>query len=258
VPHEHASSNYNSLQATIEKRFSHGLNFNFNYVWSHFLDDMDSSGWGSHGGNETWQNAFDPKANYGNSNFDIRNAFKGSALYQLPFGKGRQFLNHNSFLDEIIGGWQTSGTLVLQSGQPFTAQMLVGTNSYSLAGSNFKWYPNVIGNPKLSGRGVNQWFNEAAFAVPDSGTFGNERRNQLTGPGFALVNLSLGKTFAIWEQVHLQIRADANNAFNHANFSEPDIDLSVGSNNAITTGTSKITGLANPTRTLQLSGRLTF
>jgi hypothetical protein len=258
VPHEHASSNYNSLQAAIEKRFSHGLNFNFNYVWSHFLDDMDSSGWGSHGGNETWQNAFDPKANYGNSNFDIRNAFKGSALYQLPFGKGRQFLNNNSLLDEVIGGWQASGTLVLQSGQPFTAQMANGTNSYSLAGSNFKWYPNVIGNPKLPGRGANQWFNEAAFAEPAPGTFGNERRNQLTGPGFALVNLSLGKTFAIWEQVHLQIRADANNAFNHANFSEPNIDLSVDPNGAITTGTSKITNLANPTRTLQLSGRLTF
>lgn len=258
VPHENAISNYNSLQAAIEKRFSHGLNFNFNYVWSHFLDDIDSSGWGSHAGAQQYQNSFNPSANYGNSNFDIRNAFKGAVLYQLPFGRGRQFLNNSSLLDAIVGGWQTSGTLTLLSGQPFTAIMSNGTNSYSLAGSNFQWFPNVVGNPTLSHRGVNQWFNEAAFAVPASGTFGNEKRNSLNGPGFALVNLSLGKTFAIWEDVHLQVRADANNAFNHPNFAIPGASLQVGSNGAIATGTSTITGVANPSRSMQLSARITF
>ena len=258
VPHENAISNYNSLQATIEKRFSNGLNFNFNYVWSHFLDDIDSSGWGSHAGAQQVQNSFNPSANYGNSNFDIRNAFKGAVLYQLPFGRGRQFLNNSTLLDEIIGGWQTSGTLTLLSGQPYTAVMSSGTNSYSLAGNNFQWFPDVVGNPTLSHRGVNQWFNEAAFAVPASGTFGNEGRNSLNGPGFALVNLSLGKTFDIWEQVHLQVRADANNAFNHPNFAFPDANLQVGSNGAITTGTSTITGVTNPSRSMQLSARITF
>jgi hypothetical protein len=258
VPHENAISNYNSLQATIDKRFSNGLNFSFNYVWSHFLDDIDSSGWGSHAGAQQIQNSFNPAANYGNSNFDIRNAFKGFALYQLPFGRGRRFLNNSTLLDEIIGGWQTSGTLTLLSGQPFTAVMSSGTNSYSLAGNNFQWFPNVVGNPTLNHRGVNQWFNESAFAVPASGTFGNEGRNSLNGPGFALVNLSLGKTFDIWEQVHLQVRADANNAFNHPNFAIPDANLQVGSNGAITTGTSTITGVANPSRSMQLSARITF
>ena len=258
VPHENAVSNYNSLQATIDKRFSHGFNFSFDYVWSHFLSDIDSSGWGSHAGTQNVQNSFDPAANYGNSNFDVRNAFKGSALYELPFGKGRQFLNSSGLLDAFIGGWQTSGTIVLQSGQPFTPTMASGTNSFSLAGNNFAWYPNQIGNPILSHRGVSQWFNEAAFAVPASGTFGNVRRNQLFGPGFDLINLSLGKTFDIWEQVRMQIRVDADNAFNHPNFSEPSTNLQVGSNGAITTGTSQITGLSNPTRALQLSARITF
>jgi hypothetical protein len=63
--------------------------------------------------------------------------------------------------------------------------------SYSLAGSNFALYPNVIANPKLAGRNVRQWFNETAFAAPAAGTFGNERRNQLTGPGLTRTNLSL-------------------------------------------------------------------
>jgi hypothetical protein len=246
------------LQAVIEQRLSHGLSFSFNYTWSHFLDDLDSSGWGSHAGNTNWQNAFDPSANYGNSNFDVRNAFKGRVIYQLPFGRGQQFVNHSALLDEIIGGWQVSGTMVVQSGQPFTPTMNVGTNSYSLAGSNFKWYPNVIGNPVLSGRGIHQWFNEAAFAVPASGTFGNERRNALNGPGLSTVNLSLGKTFAIWEQVRLQIRADANNAFNHASFGIPATGLNVNGSGGIATGSSTITSTTVPGRTMQLSARLTF
>ena len=108
VPNENSISNYNSLQAIIEQRLSHGLNFNFSYVWSHFLDDMDTSGWGSRSGSQAWQNAYNPSANYGNSNFDVRNAFKGYAVYQLPFGQGRQFLNNNRILDAFIGGWQIS------------------------------------------------------------------------------------------------------------------------------------------------------
>ncbi len=169
APNENAISNYNSLQATIQQRLSHGLSYNFSYVWSHFLDDLDSSGWGSHAGNtQNWQNAYIPSANYGNSSFDVRNAFKGYFLYQLPFGRGRQFLNNNSFVDAIIGGWQVSDTLVIQSGQPFTPIMHTDT-SYSLASSNFALYPNLIGNPKLPGRNVHEWFNETAFAAPARG-----------------------------------------------------------------------------------------
>jgi hypothetical protein len=258
VPNENAVSNYNSLQATIEQRFSHGLNFSFNYVWSHFLDDLDTAGWGSHAGATNWQNAYNPAANYGNSNFDIRNAFKGHFIYQLPFGRGRDFLNNSNLLDAIIGGWQVSDTLVIQSGQPFTAVVGGADGSYSLAGSNYAWYANEIGNPKLQGRNPSHWFNEAAFAVPASGTFGDEHRNQLTGPGLVTTNISLGKTFTIWEQVKFQVRADANNAFNHPSFGLPNNTLSVTSTGAFAPNSSTITGVAVPSRTMQVSGRLTF
>ncbi len=264
-----AISNYNSLQAVIEKRVSQGLNFNFSYVWSHFLDDLDTAGWGSHGGSQFVQNSYVPSKNYGNANFDIRNAFKGFAIYELPFGKNKRFLNNNLLLDEVVGGWQLASTIVVQSGQPFTAIMASGTNSYSLGGNNFKWFPNVVGNPKLQNRGPKQWFNEAAFAVPAPGTFGDERRNQLTGPAFSLVNLSLGKTFAVAESVRLQVRADANNAFNHPSFNLPNQELTVcpssgtlpsgcGGYGAIATGTSTITQVTGLGRTLQLSAHLTF
>jgi hypothetical protein len=246
------------LQATIEQRLSHGLSYNFSYVWSHFLDDMDSAGWGSHQGNaQNWQNAYNPSANYGNSSFDVRNAFKGFFVYQLPFGRGRQFLNSSSILDAVIGGWQISDTLVLQSGQSFTPIMKTDT-SYSLGGSNFALYPNLIGNPVLAGRNPNHWFNEAAFAAPVAGTFGNERRNQLVGPGLATTNISLGKTFSIWEQVKLQIRGDVNNAFNHPSFSLPGNNLSVTSSGGIAPNSSTITGVAVPSRTMQVSARLSF
>jgi hypothetical protein len=266
---ENVISNYNSLQAVINKRVSQGFNFNFSYVWSHFLDDLDTAGWGSHGGSQFVQNSFVPSKNYGNANFDIRNAFRGFAIYELPFGKNKRFLNNNFLLDEVVGGWQLASTIIVQSGQPFTAVMASGTNSYSLGGNNFKWFPNVIGNPKLQNRGPKQWFNEAAFAAPTPGTFGNERRNQLTGPAFERVNLSLGKTFAIRESIGLQVRADANNAFNHPAFDLPSQELTVcpssgtlpsgcGGYGAIATGTSTITNLTDPGRTLQLSAHLTF
>jgi hypothetical protein len=266
---ENAISNYHSLQAVITKRVSQGISFDFSYVWSHFLDDLDTSGWGSHGGAQYVQDSYRPSANYGNSNFDIRNAFKGDVIYQLPFGRNKMFLNNNHLLDEVVGGWQLASTIIVQSGQPFTAIMASGTNSYSLGGNNFQWYPNVIGNPRLTNRSPTQWFNEAAFAVPAAGTFGNERRNQLTGPAFERVNLSLGKTFAITESIGIQVRADANNAFNHPGFNLPNNSLTVcpDSGNlpsgcsgfgAIATGTSTITSVTSPGRTLQLSAHLTF
>jgi Carboxypeptidase regulatory-like domain len=270
---ENAISNYNSLQAVIEKRMSRGIDVNFSYVWSHFLDDIDSAGWGSHSGSIFVQNSFSPSANYGNSNFDIRNAFRGYAIYELPFGRNKQFLNNSLLLDEILGGWQLASTIIVQSGQPFTAVMSSGAGSYSQGGNNFKWFPNVIGNPKLSNRGPKQWFNEAAFAVPASGTFGNERRNSLTGPSFSQVNLSLGKTFSITEAVHLQVRADSNNAFNHPSFNLPNQNLTVcpsspqpgqglpsgcSAYGVISTGTSTITSVTGLGRTLQLSARVTF
>ncbi|WP_245632202.1 TonB-dependent receptor [Edaphobacter aggregans] len=262
-----ALSNYNSLQASVNKRLSNGLNFNFNYVWSHFLSNIDSSGWGSRAGAQNYQRSYNPSANYANSNFDIRNAFKGSAIYELPFGRGKRFLNNSLLLDQIVGGWQTAGTLVVQSGQPFTVSMATD-NSYSLA-QNSQWYPNLIGNPKLSSHGAyhgtNQWFNEAAFATPTPGTFGNAGRNLLNGPGLSNVNFSLGKTFHIWESVNLQIRADARNVFNHPSFGLPtsggnqgSAQLTVNPDGSIATGTSTIRTLTVNGRGMQLVGRVTF
>jgi hypothetical protein len=227
-----AVSNYNSLQASITKRMASGLSLNFNYVWSHFLDSQDSSGWGSRAGAQNWQSANNPAANYSNSNFDIRHAFKGYAVYQLPFGRGKQFLSSNRFLDEAVGGWQVSGTLYLSTGTPFT---VFGTqNTYQLAGSPFpNRVPGVSTKPQHqsthceagSGPGtgcLNEWYNPSAFSEPANGTFGNVRRNSLYGPGTNTVNLSAFKEFSLpWEGVRLRFSFTSTNAFNHPSFANP-------------------------------------
>ena len=138
-------SNYHAFQTGITRRFTRGLMFNFNYTWSHMLTNQDSSGGGSLQGATPYQRAYDPMANYGPSNFDIRHMFKGHMSYDLPFGRGRRFADTNKALDLAIGGWTLFGDFVAQGGSPFTPSMLVN-NSYSLS-SNALWYPNVVGDP---------------------------------------------------------------------------------------------------------------
>ncbi|HEY5214433.1 MAG TPA: TonB-dependent receptor [Acidobacteriaceae bacterium] len=219
-------SNYNSLQVTVQRRLSSGLAFNFNYTWSHFLDDADSSSWGSRAGPQPYQIASNPGVNYSNSNFDVRSAFKGNAVYQLPFGMGKRYLNHNYLLDKLVGGYELSTTVQLTSGNPFT--VTTSANSYAHAGSVFPNYSGIATRP-THGRSIQEWYNPAAFTLPANGTFGNVRRNSLYGPGIELVNLSAGKYFDIYKNVKLQIRGDATNAFNHPSFGFPQTNLSTGS-----------------------------
>jgi hypothetical protein len=250
-------SNYNSLQAQIQRRFTNGLTFAANYVWSHFLDDQDSAGWGGRGGTQVYQNAYNPSANYGDSNFDVRNSLKGSVVYDLPVGKGRQFLNSNPYLDAIIGGWQTAATLMVHSGQPFTVVTSSNNAEADNGGSNASQFPNVIGNPKLGSPTIQNWYNVAAFAQPAPGTFGDERRNSLRGPDLSEVDFSLGKNFPIKEGIALQLRIDGYNVFNHPSFSNPNTGVSFDSSGA-PTSSSAITSTTIGPRSWQLNARVSF
>jgi len=222
-------SNYNSLQATAQHHSSKGLTFQVNYVWSHFLDDQDSGGWGQRGGSQYWQVGNDPQANYANSNFDIPQALKGVVTYELPFGRNKTFL-HDSYLEDIVaGGWRVSGTFITQSGNPFTVIDSVN-NSYSqCSGANNTkqgcvWYPNVVGNP-FANVPAGYYFNPNAFAAPPNGTFGDSGRNSLFGPRLTVVSMSLAKSFHFRERFGLELRADFVNVFNHPSFQAPNNDL---------------------------------
>lgn len=242
-------SNYNSLQAQFSRRMSHGLQFNFNYTWSHMLDDQDSSGWGSKQGNQPYQNAYVPAANYGASNFDIRNAFKWQAVYQLPFGVGRTFLNQGGLVDHVIGGWLLSATWVSQTGNPFTPTMAVN-NSFSLS-SNANQFPNLVGDPKVNTHGINGWFNVNAFASPGAGVFGNMRRNSVYGPGLTQLNASLHKSFSITERIIAEFSASATNLPNHASFGQPDALIGAGH-------TATITSVTVSGRAMEFVGKIRF
>ncbi|HZD77953.1 MAG TPA: TonB-dependent receptor [Acidobacteriaceae bacterium] len=249
-------SNYNSLQVQASKRASHGIEFNVNYVWSKFLDDQDSSGFGSRGGYQNYQNALDTNANYSNSNFDIRNAFKGQAIYRLPFGEQRAFLNNSRLLDEVVGGWQVSSTFIVQSGNPIGITTGNNNSSNNQSGG-YTQFANLVGNYKLPGgvkSRLNEYYNLDAFAVPAPYTYGNFRRNVVVGPGLSEVNASLGKTFAVYPErgVNLAIRCDAVNVLNHPSFGQPG-------NNAIGNGESaQISSTTVGGRGLQLYARVSF
>jgi hypothetical protein len=230
-------SNYNALQAQVTKRYSSGLLFSANFVWSHCLDDQDSGGWGSRGGTQYWQIGNDPMANYGNSNFDIPIAFKGYVSYELPFGHGKRYLSSGRVLEEIVGGWRIAGTFIAQSGNPFTVVMannenqtftgcgsgVGGTASGGDVSNGCNWFPNIVG-PVSGPKTTAEWFNTSAVAVPGSAgvfAFGNEGRNIFRGPRLSDVNLSLAKSLMLTERMHLALRADFVNALNHPSLGLP-------------------------------------
>jgi len=254
-------SNYNSLQIDVRKRYSHGLTFDVNYAWSHMLDDQDSAGWGSTAGEQDWQLGNNLSSNYGNSNFDVPQALKGTAVYELPFGRGKTFMNQNAITDAVLGGWRLSGTLIYQSGTPFTV-LDKGVNDYSQAGNVFA-NPIAGMNPEsgtcpngFKAHTIDCWFNYGAFQTPTeqgNGVFGYGRRNTLLGPKLSDINLSLAKTWNYGERVGFTLRGDFVNAMNHPSFSLPNSNNDV---NASSPGS--ITSLSNGPRTVQLGARLSF
>lgn len=268
-----AVSNYNSLQLSVTRRMANGVSASFNYVWSHFLDDMDSAGYGGRGGPQNYQFAYNPKLNYANSNFDTRHALKGYLVYQLPFGKGKMFLHNNALVDEAVGGWQISSTIVVSSGNPFS--VFADQNTFEQAGSAFpNWNPGVSATPQHRsarcehGSGattgcINEWYNPAAFTKPADGTFGNVRRNALTGPGLSQINMSAAKTLSLpWEGIKIQFRCDAQNALNHASFSPPNGQLGgaagVGQPYSFSANTNQINSTTVGGRNIQLGVHASF
>jgi hypothetical protein len=255
-------SNYNALQAVLQKRLSHGVELNVNYVWSHFLSDMDSSGWGGREGWQNYQNAYDIHQNYSNSNFDIRNAFKGQVIYTLPFGKGQQFLNNNWALDELLGGWRVSSTFVVQDGNPMGVTTGSYNNSYNQSGNNTQ-FANLVGNWHKGGSiysRLNEWYNTDALTIPSPGTYGTFRRNIITGPPIQVMNGSFGKTFDLYPDrgIKLEIRADAFNVLNHPSFGQSGNNAISGNPAIDEKQAAVINSVTIGGRTMQLYGKITF
>jgi hypothetical protein len=141
-----------------------------------------------------------------------------SVLYELPFGKGKAFLNGGGFTNAIVGGWQLSSIVTMQTGTPFN--VIAGYDAGNRGYNTFTDRPNSNGvNAALSGdqRSANRWFDRASFLRVPAGTLGNVGRNTMMGPGIFNWDASIFKNFQFKEQHQLQFRAEFFNAANHPN-----------------------------------------
>ena len=250
-------SNYNSFTVSVNKRMSHGLQFQSAYNFAKNL--ADNGGYaptafaGSGGGTVT--NTYNPNLDYGNVAFTRRNRFQTTWLYELPF-------NHlsNAVLRQVAGGWELAGVAMFQSG-PF---LTVLANGADPSGTNFV---NLNGNGRadiVSGvstipanQRITQWINPAAFAIPANniGRFGSSPIGSVVGPGTQAVSLSLLRTFKFREKASFRLGVAASNALNHPNYGTPGLTLGTSSFGIIS---SMQTAEGSGPRSLQMSGRLTF
>lgn len=234
-------SNYNSLQLTLDKRFSKGFSVLANYTLSKSTDNSSEN----KDTGITQINPFDLSFDEGLSNFDHRHRFTASFIYEFPGNYS------NGFADAFLGGWNLSGILTMQSGTPFSVTSGVD-NARSGTGGQLA---DLVGDPNLPdnrtrGEQVARWFNTSAYTVNALGTFGNSGRNTLVGPGFTSLNIGLHKNFSLRENVRLQFRAEAFNALNNVNLNLP-------SSNVSSSTFGRITSAGDP-RILQFAVRLMF
>jgi hypothetical protein len=211
-----ANGSYSALAVKGEKRYSKGLTFIASYTWSHNITE------GTGLLNDDSQSLRDPyniALDRGNAGYDLRHNFVASAVYDLPLGNGRRWLNHNGPVDWVLGGWQAGGIFTARSGQYFTPT--INTDLANMGTTN---YPNRIANGALTSdqRSIADWFNIAAFALPAQYTFGNSGKNVLEGPGLTNLDFNLSKFFVFGERFRLQFRAEAFNLTNTPAFGLPN------------------------------------
>jgi outer membrane receptor protein involved in Fe transport len=230
-----ASNTYESLQFSLDKRFSNGYQINGSYTYAHAYQ-YDGSGY----------YIYDPSLVRGPSDFQRDHVIVVSQMWQLPFGKGKQFLgNAGRGLDLLVGGWQLNSVWTWETGVPYTP-------GYVDCGSDADTgpcRPNLVGNAIPSNQNQHEWFIPAGAELtangmtlgpwqrPQRGTFGNVKDNSFWGPHFWQTDLSLFKDFKITEKFSGQFRAETFNGFNHVNLGQPNGTVDGG-------GAGTITGLA--------------
>jgi hypothetical protein len=209
-----SSSIYHAMQASLRKTVG-ALQLSLAYTWSHSIDDLSS------GGDTGFIDSYNFAMNRASSNFDQRQVFTLSYVYDLPFFKGSG-LKHT-----LLGGWQWSGITAVQTGAPFSvynggAGSVPGDNAGVGNGVGTGSYPDLISDPTqgiphtTGGPGFGPLFgNPAAFIAPRGLTFGDAGRNILRNPRQTNFDMALFKHFAIKERLSFEFRAEAFNVFNH-------------------------------------------
>ncbi len=258
-------NSYHGATWRVEKRASAGLSFNAFYTWSKSINENEGDG------GDSGVTFYNRRLEKGRSSTDIRHRFVSVMSYDLPFGKGRHFMNRGGVLNHVLGGWELTWTQTLQSGQPFTVNFAGGSNRYLpgearpniLTTVEDAYTPNwTLGPNRFPSSAQNPYLKFDAFAYPAPFTAGNLGRNTFEGPGLLWTQLSLSKGWQIKERVKFQIRLDGNNfPFMQPNFSNPSSSYNVNSASAFgrgfgTRGSFSDVGTANGH--MLLVGRIQF
>lgn len=256
------TDHYDSMQTSVQRRFSQGLTIGGQWTYSHSLGNTGGSNEA-----QTAQNPFNFNADRGNNAFDVRHSMNATALYELPVGAGRKYLSSTrKAVDLLLGGWQVGGSvnartglpidvtiarndvayLVNSTGQVVSNPILSGTtmlttpvinNPYGGAFRNNRRPDMVAGvNPFLTGTDGRYFLNPAAFSFPQPGDFGNMGRWALHGPSLTQVDMTLQKRFKLSEKFNMEFRGEIYNLFNKTNFANPSARL----NNALGTGANQL------------------
>ncbi len=247
------NSNYNSLQVTLRGHLGRQINLNSSYVWAKALDNASPS------------YALAPRSSYGPSNVDIRNRFVLSGLFALP-----QTTRFGWFGQQVLDGWRLNAITYIQSGTPFNVTS--DTDENFDGSSNDR--PNITGNPYNTGnttraQQIHQYLNPASFQsislqqaaalAPSLAAFnGTEQRNSLRLPYTTSTNLSLFKEFALPHHTRLQLRAEAFNALNNVNLTNPRTDLTTLKSAAAAVASFAQLQSAQDMRKFQFGARLIF
>lgn len=236
---------YNGLTSVFRQRMNHGLSVNLSYTWSHTLDTSNDANGGGY-----LMNPYNIRGDYGNANWDIRNRFVGTILYQMP---ALSRLNYAVRL--LAGGWQANAIVVLQSGMPFNVGLssdIANTGTSGTQRPNFvKYGVNHCNGAYVVASRTASCIDSTAYVTPAQFTYGNLHRNDSYGPGRESVNFSMFKNFPIYERLQLQFRAEAFNLFNHPNPSNPNTTFG-------TAAFGTITSTQTDPRILQLAGKINF
>jgi len=238
------SSEYNSLQIAFNRQFSKGLLIKGAYTWSHAIDYTDDDGWAEM---DWYGNQF--ARNRATAGFNRNQVFQLGWVYELPFGKGKAFLNTGNLASKVLGGWQFSGIESCYTGNPLT----VTSNGTSLNAPDQTQTANqVLSNVAfLGGIGPNAYYyNPNAFAPVTTVSYGNVGRNTLVGPGVWNTNMSIVRDFAIKEQIKFQFRTEFYNLPNTTHFGNPDTNVNDTNFMQITSSYGE--------RNIRFGARLTF
>ena len=254
----YGNSIYHSLQLKVQRRFSNGLGVLLSYTYSKLIDDVLPSTANLGFAGETFsagniQDYYNRLNERSVADFDTPNYLTTSANWELPFGKGKSFINHSGVGNALLGGWQLNGIVNFHSGAP------LGLTTSSNTADNFgtALRPNYVGGnvttPGSVESKLNDYFNVSAFATPAPYTLGNVGRllPYLRGPSAFGLDMSIFKNIPVRERLHLEFRAEAFNLLNHPVFDIPN--TVIGSTTA-----GVIPDQINRPRDIQLALKLLF